>query len=898
MDGSGMTAVLILIGSIWLTAPPAAHGGADTEWAKHRKFVAGSFNNWTPTSMTGPDSNGLYKVTVRLVPGTYKYKFVTAINGTDTQWEPTFSTSDGNRALSVPSGVDTFYVPMNWADTPPAPTVTTTVTGIGEVLVAWTIASSGGLDVTYGGGYHLYERSGQSGPPWTQVDTELLKTTSCTVRGLTVDTTYYFILTAVDAYDTPYVPTSDSPAPPGPYTSTSASVTVTPKGAILVQFIVDLRQDIMKNGAPKFGMAVAGNLSPLTWSPYKQPLHAIQTGVYSETFSMVSGQSVEYKYVKNPGTSKQVWEGSDAEKSTLFRFDPAAWGLDAKNVTEAYVRGTFNGWNVSSDWKMTLESDSVFRMVKSITSAGTYKYFVYHSLAPGGDWIPSGSDLSLSLSDIPSQFTYGPDSTAVAVYAVGDFDPWSANNWQSNKPDNFYKLNVDNRKMWRLTRYMPTGTHSYKFTIDSTNDGVKNPSYESGSDRTLKVTGNRLITVAANYGSSMMRVVDVWEEAGFGPPKSPVSVTAISMDSKVLLSWKPAAEFNVSSYRIYRDTETTGSFPLVGTVTASMSIPEYTDTTVTNGKTYYYKITAYDTGNLLESNFSSGQEGMPASGDAMARRMADGQAKSVTVEFPGGTLPAGTYMRITSLLEAIDEEASDTRFAALVSAVSEADEAQKTDPLAWAMSENMAGDSDSLIYIVDLKSKTTDVSVTLADSPVQITIPYSDTHESLASQSEVPIGYALYVLNEETRRWELVPGTAANRAAQVVSAPRYHFSVFQVMAVAGAPNNLNNMVAYPNPCYPNRSFAQSGDPYGSGQPGMTFIDIPTDIQYIKIYTITGDLVRTLDPSDPREYSTTGAATRMIWDLHNDADQNVASGVYLFFAKSATSTMKGKVAVVR
>lgn len=889
----------ILIGLFLCFAADDAYGGASDTWAKQKKVVIGQFNSWTPQVMSGPDSNGLYQIQVKLFPGMWQYKFGVVVNGTDTQYEPSFTTPSGNREVLVPSNVDTFYVPNNWADSPPAPAnVTTAIVGVGQVQLTWTQSVPGGLDVTYGGGYHIYYRAGAAGPPWTQADTQLVTTTSYTVGGLTVGTLYHFVITAVDAYDTPGVPSTDSPAPPGPYTSTSAVVTDTPQGKVVVEFIVDMRKEFAKSGVPLFGMGLGGSRPPLTWKPYESPLRELQTGIFTETYEMQAGQQLEYKYVKNPGTSRQEWEGQGDKFPVLFRFDPATSGLQASSVTAVYVRGSFNSFNVASDWQMTRDSDNVFRLVKSIRDYQTYKYFAYHTGAPAGDWIPGGADLSVAPSDIPSSFVYGPDTTAVGVWITGEFDPWGNNDWLGSTADDFYKLTPDNRGMWRLTRNMPNGTYKYKFIIDSTNDGVKNGVYESGTDRILQVTGNRAVTVAANYGPATMRLVDVWEQAALAPPNSPVSITAISMDTTVLLSWRPSKDFMVNCYNIYRDTDRAGSFKLIAQVPGS-PYPEYLDSGLVNGRTYYYKITALDTSSLLESNYSASQEGMPAAGAATARRMADGMDSSVTIVFPSGTLPLGTFVRITSMLEVLQEQGSDSEMAATMEMISAAEAAQRTDPLEWAVSENSSGDANSLIYMINVQNKITGAAVLFADTPVKVSIPYSEEHERYATRGGLNVsGYALYVLNETTRRWDLVPGTSASAASRMVGAPRFSFSIFQVMARAGAPSNLNDMVVFPNPCYPNRDFAQRGDPYGDGRAGVTFLNIPTDIEMIRIYTITGELVRTLDPTDAREYMTTGLATRMIWDLHNDAGREVASGVYIFHAKSATSNRTGKVAVIR
>lgn len=858
--------------------------------------------------MTGPDTNGLYRVEMKVYPGSViQYKYVVAINGTDTQWEPSFSTSSGNREFTVPMSTDTIYLPNNWADTPPKPTgVTTSIVGIGEVKVSWAISAPAGLDVTYGGGYHLYSRVGAAGPPWTRVDTERIRTTSYTLKGLTMDTAYYFVVTAVDAYDSPGDIPSDSPAPPGPLMDTSSSVTDTPQGAIIVQFIIDMRKEIALAGRPPYGMAVAGSKSPLTWTPSNHPLREIQTGVWSDTFVMQGGQTLEYKYVKNPGTGKVEWEGTGDAATFLFRFDPASWGLSASDVSKVYVRGIDNNWGDVESCKLTKDDDGVFRLAKSITGTQSYKYYVYHTGAPSGDYAPGGSNLSVTMSGIPSTFTYGPDTTAVAVYIDGNFDPWSANQWVgTSKVNEFYSLTKDNRMYWRATRSMPTsGTaYEYKFVIDYTNDAVKNPTnWYPSSNLSLSVTGNRVAALAANYGSSTMRLVDVWEQAGYAPPRTPISVTAISADTTVSISWKASRDFVVNSYRIYRDTSMTGSFPCIATVAAS-AYPGYSDTGLTNGTTYYYKITAYDTGSLLESPYSDTQTGIPSAGPSkMARRPAVGQDTSVTIVFPGGTLTEGSFVQISSLLDMFDEKSEDSEVSLILSKIEAANEKLKTDPLQWAVSENSASDSDPLIYMIKAGSRATGSAASFADTAVTVSIPFQTAHQSFVG-SMLSAGMSLYVLNESTQKWERVTGSAtvsggSGAGAYSVSAPRYAFSVFQVMAVAGAANNLNSLVSYPNPCYPNREFAYRGDPFGDGRPGITFINVPTDVEYIKIYTITGELVRSLDKTDGTEYSEAGGAAKMLWDLKNDGGRSVASAVYIFFAKSATSTRKGKVAVIR
>ncbi|MBM7559517.1 isoamylase early set domain-containing protein [Marinitoga litoralis] len=49
-------------------------------------FLAGSFNNWDPSALPMKKMNGIWKVSMKLAPGDYQYKFV--VNGTDWKEDP------------------------------------------------------------------------------------------------------------------------------------------------------------------------------------------------------------------------------------------------------------------------------------------------------------------------------------------------------------------------------------------------------------------------------------------------------------------------------------------------------------------------------------------------------------------------------------------------------------------------------------------------------------------------------------------------------------------------------------------------------------------------------------------------------------------------------------------
>ncbi|HVO33036.1 MAG TPA: T9SS type A sorting domain-containing protein, partial [Elusimicrobiota bacterium] len=93
--------------------------------------------------------------------------------------------------------------------------------------------------------------------------------------------------------------------------------------------------------------------------------------------------------------------------------------------------------------------------------------------------------------------------------------------------------------------------------------------------------------------------------------------------------------------------------------------------------------------------------------------------------------------------------------------------------------------------------------------------------------------------------------------------------------------DFSQVKIYPNPW---RSDRHGGQPltFGNVPPGST----------IKIFTLSGHLVRTIQSSD----SSTSATT---WDLTNDGGSKVASGLYLYLATDAQGNRStGKISIIR
>lgn len=91
-------------------------------------------------------------------------------------------------------------------------------------------------------------------------------------------------------------------------------------------------------------------------------------------------------------------------------------------------------------------------------------------------------------------------------------------------------------------------------------------------------------------------------------------------------------------------------------------------------------------------------------------------------------------------------------------------------------------------------------------------------------------------------------------------------------------NDLSGAHCYPVPFKPS-----------AGHTKITFTGLTRSAR-IRIYTISGELVRTLDKADTGE--------TLVWNARNARGTAVDSGVYLYLIESAVQAKKGKLMIIR
>lgn len=99
-------------------------------------------------------------------------------------------------------------------------------------------------------------------------------------------------------------------------------------------------------------------------------------------------------------------------------------------------------------------------------------------------------------------------------------------------------------------------------------------------------------------------VVDLPLDSPAGAPNDPSGLDAVAGNNSVNLTWNPNSEADIYGYKIYRSSVSGSYGPAIDWVVGASA---YTDSTVENGTTYFYKVTAVDRANN-ESNLVSSPE--------------------------------------------------------------------------------------------------------------------------------------------------------------------------------------------------------------------------------------------------------------------------------------------------
>ncbi len=157
---------------------------------------------------------------------------------------------------------------------------------------------------------------------------------------------------------------------------------------------------------------------------------------------------------------------------------------------------------------------------------------------------------------------------------------------------------------------------------------------------------------------------------------------------------------------------------------------------------------------------------------------------------------------------------------------------------------------------------------------------YSESQKRIAAS---PLFNALYVVGLNALSASAKPTAGDILKIPVAGYPYtdadiYSFSTSKGGALSSEQKMqlFEKLNVYPNPLFAYNPATSYNPAYSSDEPFVTFTNLPEQVT-IKIYTISGVLIRTLSETDKRD----GAVSPFLqWNLKNENNRRVASGMYM------------------
>ncbi len=581
------------------------------------------------STTTNPDSPDFVTYTDgTAVAGTTYYYKVAAVN-------PGGTSGESNEASGLPTSGSS--APIN-------PSALVAAAGNTQVALSWT-GSPGATS------YDVYQGTTMGGELIIPIATGVT-TTSYTNTGLLNGVTYFYTVGAVDSAGTSGFSNEASATPSGTVTIPSAPTGLTATGSntqIALTWTVS-------SGATGYNVYRGTTTGGESATPIAA---AIPSASYTDT-GLTNKTTYYYKVaaVNSAGTSGQSNEAS-ATPQAAVPAPPTGVTATGSNATVSLSWTASSGatsYNVyrgtaSSGESATAQSTGITTTTYSDTTVtnGTTYYYKVASLDSAGT-----SALSTEASATPSAST--TPVIAIACGGTAAYSPYVADTDYSGGGDTSWTTTVNTTLL--SSPVPPIGVvqedreGTFTYTIPNL---TANASYSVTMyfvEQYFSAAGDRVFSVTCN-GTTVISNLDVYKTAGaqfkaiqesfsgtasssgqlvlsFTPsvnqakcsgiavysgtptaPAAPTGLTATGSNAQVALSW--TASSGATSYNVYRGTASGGESATA--VATGITTTSYTNTGLTNGTAYYYKVAALNaSGTSAQSSEASATptSGVPA----------------------------------------------------------------------------------------------------------------------------------------------------------------------------------------------------------------------------------------------------------------------------------------------
>ncbi len=508
--------------------------------------------------------------------------------------------SSNSISTTVPSqSITLFTVPAGNALSPPnAPTGLAATVGSGTVNLTWNAAG--------GATSYTVKRSATIAGPYTTIATLGSSPTNYTDTGLTNGTTYYYVVTGSNSAGTSpnSSPIPATPIAPPVFTS-SATASPNPgtQGvATTVSAVVKDTANTLTNGMVQILILDPAGATALTQNFTGQTFALNQSIPYSVSFvpALAGAYTVQIGVYSSTG---QTW----------------SWNSSAGTIT---VNSNLTFRSSATPNPSTFAPGATTNIAVSVTDTGTgalansiVELQVFNA---GGTAVMTtfwtGQNFAAGQTLQFSHTWNSPASLATGVYSVdiGVFNAdWSKNYyWNGSAGSIRIASGQPPAPPTGLTATAGVGQVSLAWTasVGATSYSVyrgASTGGESANPLAAGIGGTLYMDTSVTAGTKYFYKVAALNASGtsalssevsatprISPPAAPVGLTAAKGNRAVALTW--TATSGATSYNVYRGAASGAEHPAA--IATGITTPFFTNTGLTNGKTYYFKVAAVNAG--------------------------------------------------------------------------------------------------------------------------------------------------------------------------------------------------------------------------------------------------------------------------------------------------------------
>ncbi|MDD1772860.1 MAG: leucine-rich repeat protein [Methanomassiliicoccales archaeon] len=462
---------------------------------------------------------------------------------------------------------------------PEAPEDLLAYPGVAQVLLTWNAPDrNGGSDITI---YHVY-RSTTSHGPFTLISSPLVL--NCTDTGLTNGLKYYYKVSAENA-----IGEGDN--------CTAIIVMVSSEPAVPTA-----PQDLHLSSSSKqvdltWAAPISDGGSPIiNYKVYRRTIFDGPFDLIASTSDMNysdTGLTNNRSYYYQVSAVNDAGEGANCTYvATFLAFDPEVPEAPDHLVPVAGNAQVALTWDAPANdggdpitgyrvYRSTT-SNGIFELISSPSGLNCtdtdaindqiywYKVSTVNTVGEGANCTPVNATPSSqpTVPGIPRDLALVADRDQINL-------TWKAPFIDGNSPITAYKI---------YRSYTISGTYSLIASLsglNNTDTGLSN-----NQSYYYQVSAVNAIGQGANCSP-----VGVFLEYASMAPGAPQGLTLIASSNQVNLAWSAPASDGVgpiTGYKVYRSTTSNGTYGLI----SSPSVLNYTDMGLTNGQTYWYKISA------------------------------------------------------------------------------------------------------------------------------------------------------------------------------------------------------------------------------------------------------------------------------------------------------------------